>query len=60
MKIISFESLDQINNFNKMLYWWGTIRENYKEQNVLTAYFDMAYDYLIDDVIDEEMKNENG
>jgi hypothetical protein len=31
----------------KIVFWWGTIREFYKENTTLALYLDLMYDYLI-------------
>jgi hypothetical protein len=60
MRTPPFEISEQgILVFSTMLFWWGTIREHYKENNHISMCLDMAYDSLFEQEIDGYEPYEN-
>jgi hypothetical protein len=60
MKTLAFEIPEQgIVVFSTMLFWWGTIRKHYKENNHISMCLDMAYDALMEIESDHHENCEN-
>lgn len=49
MKMIQYNAPDHgITILSTMLFWWGAIRQYYKETNHIAMCLDIAYENLID------------
>jgi hypothetical protein len=58
MRMIHYDAPEQgIIIFSTMLFWWGTIRQYYRDNNHIAVCLDMAYDTLLNNTIET---NEEG